>query len=153
MARILTLFFLLFFIAAPVSGVELDSDSPGRLNAAYGPLPQIISDSDGHTVTAAQANGSKIIEAGHQQTIVATTTPTAGMNFCVIADGADASATVYVDCDASAHFEYDGTSMANGEYIYNNSSLKGDIMCFTALSSTRWLVTWGGTTTVAEQTP
>ena len=76
-----------------------------------------------------------------------------GMNLCIETTGADGSATVRVDCDAGDHFEYDGTVMSDGEYIYNSSDKKGDVLCFLATTTAIWKVIYGGETTVAEQTP
>lgn len=113
---------------------------------------KIESDADGYSVTGAMAHGGLLVETGNQQTVTLLTA-VAGYSFCVIADGADGSAEIYVDCDAGDHFEYDGTTMANGEYIYNDSDLKGDRMCFIAVDADTWIVTYGGDTTVAEETP
>lgn len=113
---------------------------------------EITPDADGHNVTATEARGGLIVETGNQQTVVLPSA-VVGMSCCVLADGADGSAEVYVDCDGSDHFEYDGTTMANGEYIYNNSDKKGDRMCFVAIDVSTWVVFYGGDTTVAEETP
>jgi len=112
----------------------------------------ITNDSDGHSLSGLESWGGLIVESGNQQTIVAESAEE-GMNFCVLADGADGSAEMYVDCDSGDHFEYDGTPMANGEYIRNSSDLKGDRMCFLAIDASTWIVTYGGDTTVAEETP
>jgi hypothetical protein len=111
----------------------------------------ITTDSDGHSVATNEAYGYLIVETGNQQTV---TLPSAvlGMNICVLADGADGSAEVYVDCDAGDHFEYNGTSMANGEYIYNSSDEKGDYMCFAAIDTSTWVLV-GYRGTVAEESP
>ena len=113
---------------------------------------KIDNDSDGYTVTGAMMYGGLLVESGNQQTV--TLDPVfAGAAFCVLADGADGSAEIYVDCDAGDHFEYDGTTMANGEYIRNDSDTKGDRMCFVGIDSSTWIVTYGGDTTVAQETP
>jgi hypothetical protein len=143
--------------AVTMDSVDADGDftsltgdwaTTGTINGAV----KITTDADGHSVTGAEAYGGLIVETGNQQTV---TLPSAvlGMSVCVLADGADESAEVYVDCDAGDHFEYDGTAMANGEYIYNDSDLKGDRMCFVAIDTDTWVVTYGGDTTVAEETP
>ncbi len=113
---------------------------------------KLETDADGYTVSGAMLYGGLLIESGNQQTVLLG--PVAiGMSFCTVADGADASAEIYLDCDASDHFEYDGTTMADGEYIYNDSDLKGDRMCVVGINAATWLVTYGGDTTVAEESP
>jgi hypothetical protein len=113
----------------------------------------VINDSDGITLTGEQLKGGFIVESGNQQTVAIGETAAAGKNFCVLADGADGSAEVYVDPYTGDHMEYDGTSAANGEYIYNSSDTKGDMMCFIAIDADTWIVKYDGNVTIAEETP
>ena len=121
--------------------------STGIVTGAIG----ITTDADAHVITDEEAYGYLIVETGDDQTV---TLPSAvlGMNVCVMADGADASATVIVELDGSDHIEYDGTTMANGEYITNSSSEKGDYMCFAAIDTDTWVIV-GYRGTLEEETP
>ncbi len=140
-----------------VTGATMDVDGAFTAttiisDGVIGGYMEVTADADGHTVSATEVKGGLIVETGNQQTVTLPSVA-AGMNICVHADGADGSAEVYVDCDGSDHFEYDGTTMANGEYIYNDSDEKGDRMCFIGMDADTWLVWYGGSTTVAEETP
>jgi len=111
----------------------------------------ITADSDGHTVSSTEAYGYVIMESGDLQTVTLPSA-VAGMNMCVWLEGADGSATVYLDCDIGDHFEYSGTTMDAGEYIYNVSDAKDDYICVWASDADTWKVI-GYRGTLAEQTP
>ena len=112
---------------------------------------KLISDSDGITVTAAQAWGSMILESGNQQNIELPAVE-AGMVVCAIATGADGSAEIYFDVNASDHIDLDGVSAANGEYIRNSTDAKNDYVCALGVGSNTWIII-GYRGTWVEQTP
>ena len=120
---------------------------------ATGVLDKIsINDSDGETITDAQARrGIIVYESGNQQTIVLPAVADE-MFVCVFATGADASAEIYLDPNGSDHIDHKGTSAAAGEYMHNTSNEKDDYYCVIGEGSNTWKE-WGSRGTWAEQTP
>lgn len=119
--------------ASSASAVDFNTLNLITTGTISGAIP-MVSDSDNHTITSAEAYGYLLIATGAGT----WTAPAAvaGMSWCLLQTGAD---EVIIDVDAGDHFVYEGAAESAGERL-DSDATAGEYICAIAIDVDTWYV-------------